>query len=91
MPALHSSECGAHETTARPLPFGCFDRGAFIDVVPHLKWDSKGDYMAEAKDVVLAPITPVPGNKLKVDLSYKLHVQPERSRQKVQSCDQPFW
>ena len=32
----------------------------------------KGNSMAEVKDIVLAPITPVAGDKLKVDLTYKL-------------------
>ncbi len=32
--------------------------------------------MAEVKNVVLAPITPVGGNKLKVDVSYKLVFSP---------------
>ncbi|AMY08561.1 hypothetical protein LuPra_01764 [Luteitalea pratensis] len=38
--------------------------------------------MAEVKDVVLAPVTPVAGNKLKVDISYKLVFSPSEAGKK---------
>lgn len=38
--------------------------------------------MAEVKEVVLAPITPVGGNKLKVDVSYKLVFSPSEAGKK---------
>jgi len=38
--------------------------------------------MAEVKEVVLAPITPVSGNKLKVDVSYKLVFSPSEAGKK---------
>jgi|SRR5215203_2110668 len=38
--------------------------------------------MAEVKDVVLGPITPVGGDKLKVDVSYKLVFSPSEAGKK---------
>ena len=38
--------------------------------------------MAEVKNVVLAPITPVGGNKLKIDVSYKLVFSPSEAGKK---------